>query len=373
MTVAADFYEILGVSRQATDLEIKKAYRRLARQYHPDVNQHDPNAEAKFKEINQAYEVLSDPVKRRQYDQFGYFGRGVGEDFGGFGDADFGFENLFDMFFGDFGTRSARRTAASGSDFLMEVEIEFKEAVFGVEKEIEIVRPAACDVCGGSGAAPGTTPSMCKSCAGRGVVGYSQRTFLGNFTQTRTCPDCGGNGQVITNLCSKCRGDGRVSMKEKVSVKVPAGVSDGIRLRVPGKGEAGRRGGAAGDLYVQIAVKPHPIFKRSGDDILLKLPIAFTQAALGCEIEVPTIDSQEILKIPSGTQTGAIFYLKGKGVPRLRHRGCGDQIVEVVVETPTRLTEKQRRLLEEFAKLRGENGHLQAETLFERIKEVFGR
>lgn len=372
--MARDYYEILGVPRGATDAEIKKAYRKLAREFHPDVNRHDPEAEAKFKEANQAYEVLSDPGKRSQYDQFGHVGRGMGgEGFGGFGGEDFGFENIFDMFFGDVGGRAGRRRAnEDGSDYLIGAEITFEEAAFGGEKEVELVRAATCGECAGSGAAKGTTPAVCKTCGGRGMVNITQRTILGNFTQTAKCPDCGGTGQVITTPCKVCRGEGRVSLKDKIGVKIPAGVMDGIRLRVPGKGEAGRRGGATGDLYVEIAVKPHPLFTREADDVHLKLPLAFTQAALGCEIEIPTLEGKEMIKIPHGTQSGARMTLKSKGVHHLKRRGRGDQVVEIVVETPTNLTEKQRRLLEELAELRGEDGHLQSETLFEKIKGAFG-
>jgi len=371
--VAKDFYSTLGVSRDADEAEIKKAYRRLARRYHPDVNQHDPEAEAKFKEVNEAYEVLSDKNKRNQYDQYGYVGRGMGsEGFGGFGTAGAGFENIFDMFFGDFtGQRNSRAGGESGSDFLIEKEIEFKDAVFGTETVVDFTRPATCDVCGGTGAAPGSKRITCTTCGGSGAVRTSQRTILGNITQTRTCPQCQGRGKLIVEPCKKCGGEGRAVKKEKIKVKVPPGVDSGVRIRVPGKGEAGKNGGATGDLYVQIKVKAHPVFERSGQDIFMKLPISFTQAALGCDIEIPTLDGKESVKIAPGTQNNSLLTLKGKGVPHMRGRGRGNQIINVSVDTPTRLTEKQRELLKEFAELRGENGHHQAESLFEKIKGAF--
>ncbi len=371
--MAKDFYEILGVSRNADDVEIKKAYRRLARRYHPDVNQHDPEAESKFKEVNQAYEVLSDANKRRQYDQFGHVGRGTGgEGFGGFGGADAGFENIFDMFFGDFtGQRSRQSRGEEGSDFLVEKEITFMEAAFGAETVVDITRPASCDECHGTGAAKGTQPSTCPTCGGSGGVRTSQRTILGNITQTRTCPQCRGRGKIINQPCSTCRGEGRVNKKEKIKVKIPAGVDTGVRIRVPEKGESGKFGGSTGDLYVQLKVKPHPVFERNGQDVLLTLPISFTQAALGCEMELPTLDGKEKIKIMPGTQNNSLLTLKGKGIPYMRGHGRGNQIISIIVDTPTRLTEKQRQLLEEFAKLRGENGNHQAESLFEKIKSAF--
>lgn len=371
--MAKDLYNILGVARDADEATIKKAYRKLARRYHPDVNQHDPEAEAKFKEVSQAYEILSYSSKRRQYDQFGHVGRGMGgEGFGGFGGADVGFENIFDMFFGDFtGQRNRQRQGEDGSDFLIETEVSFNEAAFGTEKVVDITRPAICDKCQGQGAAPGTEPITCSTCGGSGVVRTSQRTILGNISQTRTCPQCQGRGKIVTEPCKKCRGEGRVSKKEKIKVKIPAGIDTGVRIRVPGKGEAGKHGGATGDLYVQIKVKAHPVFERHNHDIFLQLPISFTQAALGCEIELPTLDGKDKVKIAPGTQNNSTITLKGKGIPYMRGRGRGNQIINVIVDTPTYLTEKQRELLREFAKLRGENGNHKAESLFDKIKSAF--
>ena len=371
-----DYYATLGVSRNASDEEIKKAYRRLARRYHPDVNKTDPSAESKFKEITEAYEVLSDPNKRHQYDQFGFVGSSASSSgFGGF-EADFGFDNLFDMFFGDFGRRTSqtqtRSSARAGSDLAFKLTIDLKEAAFGVEKEISVVRPVTCPECHGSGAASGSSPSTCKVCGGTGVTQTSQQTIFGSFTRTITCSNCYGNGQVISKPCSRCRGEGRISKSEKVKLKIPAGITEGSRLRLAGKGEAGFRGGRSGDLYVTISIKPDPIFTRDGNDIVIEVPITFSQAALGCSLEVPGLQGKEIINIPAGTQTGVKLRIKGKGIPYLNRHARGDQIVKIIVRTPNNLSEKERRLLEEFAKLRGEKDNFHQQSWFDKLKGAFG-
>lgn len=365
-----DYYEVLGVGRNASGDEIKKAYRKLARKYHPDVNREDKGAENKFKEVNQAYEVLSDPSKRSRYDQFGHAGEAAGG-FGGFGGSDFGFENLFDMFFGDTPGAGFRRNE-SGSDLLVGIEIDLEDVIKETEKEVELARPVVCESCGGSGAEKGTSKSTCSTCGGRGAVNVSQRTVFGSFSQTTTCPECRGSGELISAPCKSCRGEGRKTAKEKVAVKIPPGVASGTRLRVTGKGEAGRRGAGTGDLYVEVRVRPHRIYIRDRDDVILNLPLTFTQAALGCELEIPLLEGKEKIKITPGVQNGDKITIKGKGIPHLQRRGNGDQIILVTVETPKNLSEKQRQLLKEFAESRGEGKENLSESIFERIKGAFG-
>lgn len=367
-----DYYEVLGVDRNATPEEIKKAYRRLARKYHPDVNK-EPDAEEKFKEVKEAYEVLSDDNKRAHYDRFGHvdpnegFGGGAGaggfEDFGGFGD-------IFDMFFGG-GARRNPNAPQRGADLQYTMTIEFKEAVFGKETDIEIPRTEDCDTCRGSGAKPGTHPETCSTCRGTGQQELIQNTAFGRIVNRRTCPTCGGAGRIIREKCGSCHGTGKVKKRRKIHIKIPAGVDDGSQLRVSGEGERGIRGGPPGDLYVVLRVKDHEFFERDGDDIYCEVPITFAQAALGDEIEVPTLTGKVKLKIPPGTQTHTYFRLKGHGVPRLRGIGQGDQHVKVVVVTPTNLNEEQKALLREFAKLSGDDTHGHQETLFERMKKAF--
>lgn len=369
-----DYYEVLGVDKNATPDEIKKAYRKLARQYHPDVNK-EPDAEEKFKEVKEAYEVLSDDNKRAQYDRYGHidpnqgfggFGGGGGgfEDFGGFGD-------IFDMFFGGGGSRRNPNAPQRGADLQYTMTIEFKEAVFGKEADIEIPRTENCDHCNGSGARPGTHPETCSTCRGTGQQEIVQNTAFGRIVNRRVCPSCSGTGKIIREKCSQCHGSGKVKKRRKIHIKIPAGIDDGSQLRVSGEGESGIRGGPPGDLYVVVHVKPHDFFEREGDDIYCEVPITFAQAALGDEIEVPTLSGKVKLKIPAGTQTNTYFRLKGHGVPRLRGLGQGDQHVKVVVVTPTKLSDKQKELLREFAKLSGEDAHEQQETLFERMKKAF--
>jgi molecular chaperone DnaJ len=370
-----DYYEILGVSRNASDDEIKKAFRRLAKQYHPDANK-EQGAEGRFIEINEAYEVLSDPQKRTAYDRFGHAGLdGVGagfSDFAGFSSLN----DLFETFFtGTAGTH--RRTGPQrGADLRYDLTITFEEAVFGCQKEIELPRWETCSSCRGSGAQPGTSTARCPSCQGTGEIRRVQQSIFGQFVNVTVCERCRGEGRVITTPCEKCRGQGRVRNVRRVVVNIPAGVDDGINVRVTGEGEVSARGGTPGNLYVILTVKPHPFFKRQGNDILYELPISFTQAALGDEVEVPTVDGKATpLRIPAGTQSGRSFRLKGMGVPVVHSSARGDQHVIVKVVTPTNLTPEQKHLLEEFARLEREQSEQNDKNifrnLFEKTKDVF--
>ncbi len=351
-----DYYDVLGVSQGADEREIKTAFRRLARQYHPDVSQ-ETDAEAKFKEINEAYEVLSDEDKRARYDRFGHAGvNGAGSGFsGGFG----GFEDIFDIFNSAFGEqpRGRRRGPAVGRDRRVDVTIDFVDAVFGVEKEVEFQRLESCDNCAGTGAAEGARPSTCSTCNGSGEMRQVQQTFLGSVVRAQTCPNCGGKGQVISNPCRSCDGSGRRQKRAVLSVKIPAGVSEGIQIQVRGDGDAGERGAPSGNLFVVVHVREHEYFKRKDNDILLDIGINIAQATLGDRISVETVDGPVELQIPAGTQTGKVFRLRGKGIPRLRsdgsNSGRGDQMVYVQVETPTELTERQRALFAELAETLG--------------------
>ncbi|ALS27273.1 molecular chaperone DnaJ [Paenibacillus cisolokensis] len=366
-----DYYEVLGVSKDASADEIKKAYRKLARQYHPDVNK-APDAEAKFKEIKEAYDVLSDDQKRATYDRYGHIdpNQGFGGG-GGFSGADFGgFGDIFDMFFGGGGRRDPN-APQRGNDLQYTMTIEFKEAVFGKEAEITIPRTESCDTCHGSGAKPGTRPETCSVCRGTGQQEVVQNTPFGRMVNRRSCSNCGGTGRVIKERCGTCHGSGRVKKQRRIHVRIPAGVDDGAQIRLSGEGEGGLRGGPAGDLYIVIRVKPHEFFEREGDDIYCEVPLTFTQAALGDEIEIPTLTGKVKLKIPAGTQTGTYFRLKGKGVPRLRGYGQGDQHVKVTVVTPTSLTEEQKELLRQFAGLAGEKTNEQHETLLDKMRRAF--
>jgi molecular chaperone DnaJ len=369
-----DYYEVLGVDRNASAEEIKKAYRNLARKLHPDVNK-APDAEERFKEVKEAYDVLSDEQKRAQYDRYGHIdpNQGFGGG-GGFGGADFGgFGDIFDMFFGG-GSRRDPNAPQRGSDLQYTMTIEFKEAVFGVEKDITIPRTETCDTCHGSGARPGTKPETCSVCRGTGQQEVVQNTPFGRIVNRRLCPQCGGAGRVVRDKCASCRGTGKVKRQRTIHVRIPAGVDEGAQIRLSGEGEAGSRGGPSGDLYIVIRVKPHEFFEREGDDIYCEVPLTFAQAALGDEIEVPTLTEKVKLRIPAGTQTGTYFRLKGKGVPRLRGIGQGDQHVRVTVVTPTNLTEEQKELLRQFAGLSQDSAYVpggQSETLFERMRRAF--
>jgi len=371
-----DYYEILGVSRDADETELKKAYRKLAKQYHPDMNPNDKDAEAKFKEINEAYAVLSDPQKRKQYDMYGHSGLdGTGFDgFRGFGGFDFGFEDIFDTFFGGspFG-RSTRRKSGPrrGNDLKYSLEISFLEAAFGVTKEINVTRMQLCHVCGGSGSKPGTKPETCRHCNGTGQIRHVQATPFGQMVNMRTCEVCRGEGTIITNPCDECRGNGRVQKISKISINVPAGIDNGQTISLRGEGEPGMMGGPPGDLYVSIRVKPHPLFKREGYDVICEIPITFTQAALGAELEIPTLEGTIKYNIPEGTQTGTVFRLKNKGIKHLRSNAKGDQLVRVNVEVPTKLSAKQKELLKQFAEISGDEVFQQRKSFFDKMKDLF--
>lgn len=364
---------MLGVEKSASKDEIRKAYRKLARTYHPDVNK-EPGAEDKFIEAKEAYEVLSDEQKRAQYDQFGHAGAG-GQGFGGFGGGgqDFGggFGDIFDMFFG--GGRSQDPNAPrQGNDLQYRVVLDFEEAVFGKELEINIPREEECSTCDGSGGKPGTKPETCTHCHGSGQLNQEQNTPFGRVVNRRVCPYCGGKGKIIKEKCSTCRGDGRVKKNTKISVTIPAGIDEGQQIRVAGRGEDGINGGPAGDLYVVVEIRAHDYFEREGDHIFCELPLTFTQAALGDEVEVPTVHGKVKLKIPAGTQTGKTFRLRGKGVANVRGRGQGDQHIKVRIMTPTKLTEKQKDLLREFNEIGGNDSTEEQDTnIFQRFKKAF--
>ena len=372
-----DYYEILGVARTATDDEVKKAFRRLAKQYHPDANK-EQGADARFIEINEAYEVLSDAQKRAAYDRYGHAGLGNGVGGAGFNDFS-GFSTINDLFETFFaGTAGAQRRTGPqrGADLRYELTITFEEAVFGCQKEIELPRWETCSTCRGNGAQPGTSTTRCSACQGTGEIRRVQQSIFGQFVNVTMCERCRGEGRVITTPCEKCRGQGRVRNNRRVVVNIPAGVDDGINVRVTGEGEVSARGGTPGNLYVVLTVKAHPFFKRQGNDILYELPISFTQAALGDEVEVPTVDGKAtLLKIPAGTQSNRSFRLKGMGVPVVHSNARGDQHVIVKVVTPTNMTAEQKHLLEEFARIEREQGEQNDKNIFrnifEKTKDVF--
>ncbi|SDN01382.1 molecular chaperone DnaJ [Sediminibacillus halophilus] len=368
-----DYYEILGVSKDASKDEIKKAYRKLARKYHPDVNK-EADAADKFKEAKEAYEVLGDEQKRTQYDQFGHagpqsqgFGGGFGgaEDFGGFGD-------IFDMFFGGGGRRRDPNAPRQGADLQYTMTLDFEEAIFGKETDIQIPREETCDTCHGSGAKPGTEPKTCSHCNGSGQLNMEQNTPFGRVVNKRVCHYCQGTGKIIPDKCNTCGGTGKVKKRKKIHINIPAGIDEGQQIRVSGQGEAGVNGGPPGDLYVVVQIKPHEFYQREGDHVFCEMPITFAQAALGDEIEVPTVHGKVKLKIPAGTQTGKTFRLKGKGAPNVRGYGHGDQHVNIRVVTPTNLTERQEEILREFNDISGNQPtEEQHGTFFQRVKRAF--
>jgi molecular chaperone DnaJ len=346
MAEKRDYYEVLGVPKEATEEEIKKAFRSLAFKYHPDRNK-EPDAEGKFKEINEAHEVLSDPQKRAAYDHFGSgrgaFGQGFdGFDIGGFGD-------IFEAFFGG-GATATRQAPQRGGDLLHRMTITLEEAAFGVEKDVPITRTEYCSACQGTGSKPGTQPMRCANCNGTGQVRKVHQSVFGRFTNVTACPKCRGEGKVVTDPCQQCHGAGRERQQRTLMVKVPPGVDDGSRIKLSGEGEAGARGGPSGDLYIDITVKEHDVFTRDGDDLLYALPVNVAQAALGAEVDVPTLDGTQKLRVPAGSQTGTVFRLKGKGVQHLRGSGRGDERVHLRVITPDSLTKRQRELFEELAR-----------------------
>ncbi|MFC4346666.1 molecular chaperone DnaJ [Kordiimonas lipolytica] len=372
----ADYYELLGVSKDVDEKALKSAFRKAAMQYHPDRNPGDAEAEKKFKEIGEAYEVLKDPEKRAAYDRYGHaafeggMGGGPG---GGHGGAGFDFSDVFEEFFGDFmggggRRRQGRGGPGRGSDLRFNMEITLEDAFRGKEDKIRVPTSVACEPCGGSGAEPGSKPEVCDTCGGAGKVRASQ----GFFMVERTCPKCQGNGSTITNPCKSCSGAGRVRKEKTLQVKIPKGVEEGTRIRLAGEGEAGSRGGPAGDLYIFLTIKPHPLFKRDGDMLYCQVPIPMTKATLGGQIEVPTIEGKRArIKIPEGTQSGRQFRLKGKGMPELNGGFVGDMIVEMNVETPTNLNKKQRELLEEFAKEGGDKISPRSEGFFSKVKDLW--
>ena len=377
-----DYYDVLGVARGASPDDIKKNYRQLALKFHPDRNPGNKEAEEKFKEATEAYEVLSDAQKRARYDQFGHQGVGSAANSGGgfqgfsggidleealrtfmgeFGESG---GSIFDAFLGGQGG-GGRRRGYAGADLRFDAQISFEDAAFGCSKEFEIPRMAACTSCGGEGAEPGTKKTVCKSCAGHGQV----RSGGGFFSVARTCPTCRGAGQVISNPCKKCRGAGRLPERKKLTVRIPPGVEDGTRLKVGGAGEDGAGGGGPGDLYVVLKVAAHDIFERQEDDIVCQIPVGLTTLALGGELEVPTMEGKAKIKIPAGTQTGKVFRLKGRGIANVHGYGRGDLIARLIVETPTRLTEEQKQLLERFAQLTGEKTYPITQSFWEKAKK----
>ncbi len=366
-----DYYEVLGVGKTASETEIKQAYRKLARQHHPDVNPGDKEAEAKFKEATEAYDVLSDGDKRARYDQFGHAGVDPNQagGFGGGFDMGGGFGDIFDMFFGGGGGGQRRNGPQRGSDLRYDMTLSFEEAAFGTEKEIEIPRMESCSDCQGSGAAAGTHPTTCPQCRGAGQVKTAQRTPFGQFQTVRTCPQCHGEGKIISSPCKTCNGQGKVRHVKTLKINIPVGSEDGLSLRLNGDGEAGTRGGPPGDLYIVLHVKPHKFFDREGNDVFCEVPITFVQAALGAEIDVPTLDGAVKMKIPEGTQTSTVFRLKGHGIPYRRGSGRGDQHVRVMVATPTKLTEKQKELLREFGEAASEQQQMGKKSFFDKVKE----
>ena len=373
-----DYYEVLGIDKNATDEDIKRAYRKKAKECHPDLHPNDKEAEARFKELNEANEVLSDPDKRARYDQFGFDGPDMGGSAGGnpFGGMDFsgmgGMGDIFDQLFngGMGGSAQARRNAPrQGNDVRYELRLTFEEAAKGCHKSVEFYRYEKCTTCGGSGAKPGTQPQTCSMCKGTGQI----RQSGGWMTTVRTCPACGGTGKVIKDKCSSCGGSGRVRMRRTLELDVPAGVDDNIVLSKRGQGEPGANGGPNGDLLIQITVKPHKLFRREGTNLRLEVPISFTQAALGAEIDVPTLDGSVKYTIPEGTQTDTEFRIRGKGIQQLGSNNKGDLIFKVRVETPRRLTEKQRELLRQFDGDDNGKQYDQRKTFIDKVKELFDK
>ena len=382
MPTSRDYYEILGVERSASDDEIKRAYRKLALKYHPDRNPDNPEAEQKFKESAEAYNVLSDSEKKRMYDQYGHAGfaqsgqaRGFGsfeEIFSAFGDifgmGQGGRGSVFDEFFGFGGSRSGTRTPRRGSSLKCQLDISLEEAARGTTRTIDVSRNDTCPTCAGSGAAEGTAPTMCPYCRGMGQVQQSQ----GFFSIRTTCPRCRGEGNVVEKACGKCKGNGAVKARKEITVKIPRGVDTGTQIRVPGEGEPGPRGGPRGDLYCFISISPHSLFDRDGDDLVFHLPLGFPRLVLGTKVEIPTLSGPASLSIPPRTASHTVFRLRGKGIPRLRGGGSGDLLVRVVVDTPKKLTRRQEELLRELAEVEEENVSPERRSFLDKVKELFG-
>ena len=378
-----DYYEVLGVSKGASADELKKAYRKLAKQYHPDMNPGDKTAEAKFKEINEAYEVLSDPEKRSRYDQFGHAGvdpnfgaGGPGGGFGGFDMGDIDLGDLFGSFFGGGfggGGGSRRSGPMKGENLRAAVTISFEEAASGCEKEITLTRSEPCETCKGSGCAPGTTAEICPDCHGSGTIRIQRGGGAFTFATTTQCPKCGGTGKIIHSPCKSCNGAGSVRRQRKITVKIPAGIDNGQAISLRGQGGAGKNGGPAGDLIISVTVRPHPQFKRDGTSIYLEQPVTFLQATLGAELEIPTIDGKVKWTLPEGTQPGTTFRLRGKGIPSVNGRGRGDQFVTVMVQVPRNLSREQKEALRRFGEAMGEVPKEGDESLGDEIKGFFDK
>lgn len=380
-----DYYEVLGVNKGATDDEIKKAYRKLARKYHPDLNKDNPEAAEKFKEIGEAYEILSDKDKRARYDQFGFagvdpnYGAGQGGGFGGgfgFEDVDLGdiFGSFFGGGFGGGGSRTNRANAPrQGESIRRTVMLSFEEAAFGCEKEIEIERVEQCTECGGTGAEKGYTPETCSNCHGTGTVKQTQRTPFGAFSSTGPCPNCRGTGKIIKKPCKKCRGTGQERRSRKLSVKIPAGIDDGQSVALRGQGGAGVNGGPAGDVIVTVSIRPHPLFQRDGYDVWCEVPISYAQACLGAKLIVPTIDGKVEYTMPAGTQPGTVFRMRGKGIQAVNGRGRGDQFVKVTLEVPKNLSDHQKDLLRKLEDSDTAQNHPQRKSFRDKMKDLFGK
>ena len=373
-----DYYEVLGVSRGASEDEIKKAYKKMARKYHPDLNPGDKTAEEKFKEVNEAYEVLSDADKKARYDQYGHAGVDPNFGAGGFGggfDGSFDFGDLGDIFGSFFGGGfgGGRRTNPNapqrGESIRMSIAISFEEAAFGCEKAVTVERYETCDTCHGNGCAPGTSPEVCPDCHGTGTVQVRRQTPMGVFATSSPCPKCGGKGRIIHQPCKDCRGSGMVRKKKTIQASIPAGIDNGQTISIRGQGNAGKNGGPAGDLLITITVRPHELFRREGTSVLCEAPITFTQAVLGAELEIPTIDGKVKYTLPEGTQSGTTFRLKGKGIPSINGRGRGDQHVTVYIETPKNLNKEQKEALKKFAETMGESNYEEQKKFFKKFKK----
>ena len=370
--------EVLGVSRGASEDEIKKAYKKMARKYHPDLNPGDKTAEEKFKEVNEAYEVLSDADKKARYDQYGHAGVDPNFGAGGFGggfDGSFDFGDLGDIFGSFFGGGfgGGRRTNPNapqrGESIRMSIAISFEEAAFGCEKAVTVERYETCDTCHGNGCAPGTSPEVCPDCHGTGTVQVRRQTPMGVFATSSPCPKCGGKGRIIHQPCKDCRGSGMVRKKKTIQASIPAGIDNGQTISIRGQGNAGKNGGPAGDLLITITVRPHELFRREGTSVLCEAPITFTQAVLGAELEIPTIDGKVKYTLPEGTQSGTTFRLKGKGIPSINGRGRGDQYVTVYIETPKNLNKEQKEALKKFAETMGESNYEEQKKFFKKFKK----
>lgn len=385
-----DYYEVLGLNKNSTDDEIKKAYRKLARKYHPDLNRDDPKtAEAKMKEINEAYDVLKDKEKRAQYDQFGhaaFSGAGYGQSGGTYTNINmddvenifnnmgggFGFGDIFSDFFGGGNTRARKKGPQRGADLRYDLSVTFEEAAFGKKSTIKVPRMETCEECGGTGAKKGTKPDECPDCHGTGMRQTMTRTPFGVISNARPCERCHGKGKIVKNPCEHCHGEGKIKVTRDIEVNIPKGVDDGQRLRIQNGGQAGERGGAPGDLYVYITIRPHKIFTRQDTNVYCEIPISFVQAALGAKIEAPTIDGKVELTIPEGTQSGAVMRIRGKGIPYLRGEGRGDEFVKIKVLTPKNLTGRQKKLLREFEDGGSDStNNPEKKSFFDKLKDLF--